>query len=271
MLAGAVCAAALVAAPAGAQPPAERVGQWEVEARAPDECAAHRTDAGGTWIFLSADRGGAHALVVNNSRWGPPIPGGIERLVALRGGRRIELEPGRRVDFGAELAARVAASDTIEVVRPDGALVERVDLAGLAAAAARLPACLASAAKHAWPVAVAAPPAAPVLDRGGRPPRAEAALPTLFTELDYPSAAIRAGEQGIVAFRVLVGTNGRVSACEITASSGSATLDSATCALLGERARFAPAEGSQGRPALGFVPGQIVWRLPDSEAEPPRP
>src|SRR5688500_19536965 len=38
---------------------------------------------------------------------------------------------------------------------------------------------------------------------------------TLFSELDYPSAAIRAAEQGTVAFRVLVGTNGRVAACEI--------------------------------------------------------
>lgn len=268
ILAAAACASGLAAAPVRAQPPAERVGPWEIEARAPDECAVHRTDAGGTWVFLSTDRGGARALVVNNPRWGPPVAGSIERLVALRGGQRLELEPGRRVDLSAELAARVAASDAIKVVRPDGSLVERVDLSGLAAAEARLPACLARAAKHVWPVVPPAPPMAPVPDRGGRPPRAEAALPTLFTELDYPSAAIRAGEQGTVAFRVLVGTNGRVSACEITASSGSATLDSATCALLAERARFTPAEDSQGRPALGFVPGQIVWRLPDSEPEP---
>ncbi|HYD37597.1 MAG TPA: energy transducer TonB, partial [Allosphingosinicella sp.] len=270
MLAGAIGGLGLAPAPVGARPPAERVGQWEVEARGPDECAVDRRDSGGTRVFLSADRGGARTLIVNNPRWPAPDAGSLDRLVSLRGGDRLELKPpGRKVELGAEPAARVAASDAIEVVRPDGSIVERVDLSGLAAAAARLPACLARAAEHVWQVVPAPPPVAPVLDRGGRPPRAEAGLHTLFSELDYPSAAIRAGEQGIVAFRVLVGTNGRVAGCEIIASSGSATLDSATCALLAERARFTPAEDSQGRPALGFVPGQIVWRLSDSEPQSP--
>lgn len=67
-----------------------------------------------------------------------------------------------------------------------------------------------------------------------------------------PAAALEGGEQGSVSCRLQVDAEGRVTKCEVTGSSGPATLDAATCPLLLERARFITAEA---------VPAS--WRLPD--------
>jgi TonB family protein len=276
MLTGAIAALGLAPAPVAAQPPAERIGQWEVKALGPGECAADRNGAGGTWVFFSSDRGGARTLIVNNSGWPAPVAGSLDRLVSLRGGERLELKPdGRKVELAGEMAARVAASEAIEVVRPDGSVVERVDLSGFAAAEARLPGCLARARDYTWPIAPPAPPALPPQDwmslgRPGleRPASAKFPLQALYSDEDYPSAAIRAGEQGSVAFRISVGTDGRVTGCAITASSGSESLDSATCRLLAARAVFWPARDRWGKPTTDSLAGRIVWQLPPDEPPP---
>ena len=54
----------------------------------------------------------------------------------------------------------------------------------------------------------------------------------------------------------------RVSGCTVTASSGSAALDSATCRLLRSRARFTPATDSTGAKTSDSVSGRIRWVLP---------
>jgi ATP-dependent Clp protease protease subunit len=268
LLTGAISALGLAPAPVAGQPPAERVGQWQVTALGPGECAADRRDADGTWVFLSSDRGGVRTLIVDNPGWPAPSADTPYKLVSLRGGERLELKPdGRKVELGAEMAARVAASDAIEVVRPDGSVAERVDLSGIAAAEARLPDCMARAADYGWSVA---PP--PPDWRGlERPARAQFVLQALFSDEDYPSAAIRADEQGTVAFQLLVGTNGRVTGCLITASSGSQSLDSTTCRLLAARAVFEPARDRRGKPTTDSVTGRLVWRLPPPEPPPPPP
>jgi TonB family protein len=106
-------------------------------------------------------------------------------------------------------------------------------------------------------LAAAAAPAAhaPVRARSG------AILATLFTVMDYPADAIRKGEQGPVGFRLEVGADGRPAGCAVTASSGSASLDSTTCRLLIERARFEPARDETGKPTTDSFNGRIVWRL----------
>ena len=92
--------------------------------------------------------------------------------------------------------------------------------------------------------------------------RSAQALATLFSDEDYPSDAIRNGEQGIVAFRLAVGPDGRPSGCTVTDSSGSESLDSTTCRLLMERPSFEPARDSKGKAVADAVAGRIVWRLP---------
>jgi TonB family protein len=93
--------------------------------------------------------------------------------------------------------------------------------------------------------------------------RSSASLATLFSDADYPESAVRNQEQGSVAFRLRVGADGRPAGCSVTGSSGSTILDTTTCALLMERARFEPARDGRGRATTDELNGRIVWRLPD--------
>jgi TonB family protein len=88
------------------------------------------------------------------------------------------------------------------------------------------------------------------------------ALHSYMTADDYPIEAIRNGEQGTVAFRLQVGADGAVSACSITQSSGSATLDATSCRIMTERARFTPARNAQGDPVAGTFDSRIRWSMP---------
>jgi TonB family protein len=100
------------------------------------------------------------------------------------------------------------------------------------------------------------------------PARPAQTLPSLFSDADYPAAAIRNHEQGAVGFRLEVGADGLPAGCSVVSSSGSESLDLTTCRLLVERARFTPARDAQGRAAADRFTGRIVWRL--SEDVPPR-
>lgn len=115
----------------------------------------------------------------------------------------------------------------------------------------------------------AAPAAASAQPQPAASARAKANLASLFSDEDYPAAAIRNREQGPVAFSLSVGADGRPTACSVTGSSGSAILDSTTCRLLMMRARFEPARDAGGRPTTDTVSGRIVWRLPDDAPDPP--
>jgi TonB family protein len=83
----------------------------------------------------------------------------------------------------------------------------------------------------------------------------------LFGPDSYPAAARRAGEQGRVVARLAVDADGAVTACAVTASSGSASLDARTCEQA-RLARFAPARDPRGRavPAAYTLP--VHWVLP---------
>lgn len=79
-----------------------------------------------------------------------------------------------------------------------------------------------------------------------------------FNPSDFPMAAYEARQQGIVGIRLTVARDPAATRCEITASSGSAILDRATCDILRRRA-FASEDNA-------LVIGQVAWVLPD---EPP--
>jgi protein TonB len=83
------------------------------------------------------------------------------------------------------------------------------------------------------------------------------------TNADYPDAAIRAGESGTTGFRLDIGTDGRVTNCTITSSSGSRSLDDTACRLLTRRARFTPAQDSAGNPTTDTYSARFRWVLPD--------
>jgi len=88
-------------------------------------------------------------------------------------------------------------------------------------------------------------------------------LAQYLSSADYPLHAIRHREEGTATFRIGIGPDGRVSACAITASSGHKSLDQATCRIMRERLRFAPARDSEGRPVADAIEGlKVTWRLP---------
>lgn len=95
------------------------------------------------------------------------------------------------------------------------------------------------------------------------PARAKANLASYVSDADYPSAAIRNEDEGTTRFRLGVGRDGRVTECTVTASSGSSALDSATCKLMKQRARFTPARDSNGNSTTDTVTSGIRWVLPD--------
>ena len=111
------------------------------------------------------------------------------------------------------------------------------------------------------PVAIEPPP--PPAPKKSQAARAKANLASYVSNDDYPAAALRRGDTGTTRFRLTVGPNGKVTDCAIVGSSGSSTLDSATCRLMRSRARFEPAKNSDGRPTSDSVTSAIRWVLPD--------
>jgi len=83
-----------------------------------------------------------------------------------------------------------------------------------------------------------------------------------FTDSDYPADARRASAQGRVSVQVDVDASGRVVGCRVTASSGNASLDDATCRLAQRRGRFTIQKDSKGnaQPYSYQLPG-IQWSL----------
>ena len=79
---------------------------------------------------------------------------------------------------------------------------------------------------------------------------------------DYPPSAIRAQEEGTVAYHLTVGADGHVTNCAVTQSSGHADLDDTSCRLLTRRARFNPGKDSSGASVGGVYDGRFRWQLP---------
>jgi protein TonB len=78
---------------------------------------------------------------------------------------------------------------------------------------------------------------------------------------DYPRAALERRIGGTVFLRFIVAPNGRVSACAVTRSSGSAELDAITCRLIMSRFRYRPARDAAGRAIADIIRGQHVWEV----------
>lgn len=82
---------------------------------------------------------------------------------------------------------------------------------------------------------------------------------------DYPREASRARAGGEVEVRFTIEASGRVSGCRVTRSSGDASLDRTTCALIEARFRFKPATDAAGDPIASQYGWRQTWWL-----EPPR-
>lgn len=85
---------------------------------------------------------------------------------------------------------------------------------------------------------------------------------------DYPTSALRRENEGTTSFRLTIGADGRPTDCTITVSSGWAVLDEATCRLITERARFAPATDKRGRAVVGSYSNRVRWLIPKDKRKP---
>jgi protein TonB len=108
-----------------------------------------------------------------------------------------------------------------------------------------------------------APPAPPPPPRISQAARAKGNPGQYFGRDNYPPAARRAGEEGPVSVRLTIGTDGRVSDCVVTGSSGSSDLDNTTCSFFKRRVRYSPAKDSEGNPAVDHVNQSVTWRIED--------
>ena len=107
-----------------------------------------------------------------------------------------------------------------------------------------------------------APPAPPAT-----PDRSHAATPrgdpnSWVTTDDYPPSALREEAQGTTRVSVSIGSDGRVTACSVTGSSGNAALDQAACRNMQRRARFNPALDHDGNPTTGSFSKGVRWVVP---------
>ncbi|MBB3859760.1 protein TonB [Novosphingobium hassiacum] len=113
------------------------------------------------------------------------------------------------------------------------------------------------------PVALPPAPAAPPPPRFSPKGAAPKGNPGSWaTTNDYPSRALREEREGTTGFRVSIGTDGKVTDCQITRSSGSPDLDEATCANVRRRARFTPATDGEGQPTTGSYSNSVRWVIP---------
>ncbi len=78
----------------------------------------------------------------------------------------------------------------------------------------------------------------------------------------YPPGALKRGEQGRVAFRLTIEPDGSLGTCDVTESSGFASLAKETCEIMLRYARLTPVRNEVGRAIRAVRPGAIVWKLP---------
>jgi TonB family protein len=84
-----------------------------------------------------------------------------------------------------------------------------------------------------------------------------------FGEDAYPADAIRQNQQGRAVARLSIDSSGTPTGCTIVTSSRSTSLDSTTCSILMEHARFRPARDRNGVATVGDYTVPVRWVLPE--------
>ncbi len=78
---------------------------------------------------------------------------------------------------------------------------------------------------------------------------------------DYPTAMLRAGEDGSVTLSVVVGLEGKVVRCIVTASNAHVGLQEGACQGLLRYARFEPARNADGEPMHDIWSTTVVYSI----------
>ncbi|MEG3143256.1 energy transducer TonB [Sphingomonas sp. RT2P30] len=78
----------------------------------------------------------------------------------------------------------------------------------------------------------------------------------------YPAEALRLRQQGRVVMHLTISTQGAVTACTITTSSGSPSLDADACEKALRRVHFTPAKDDAGKPVESTYDLPMRYVLP---------
>jgi TonB family protein len=260
--------------PAGAAPPKarwEQIGEWTLAPIGRGHCALFRK-AGDVTLNLSALAGGEGVLSLRD--FGGSTAGGKRyftvdgKALPIGSGELVQGPSSHSVPVGEKALDAVAAGKRLELRAASGAIVMEMDLAGAPAAVARLRTCLTEDHPEYQAVGPPAPPPPPPGSQKAR--KAIPVLPpySLISFADYPPAALRASEEGVVTFRLAIDRSGKVTGCTIAVSSGSPTLDSATCDLMRTRIRFRPARDAKGKPAPDTYTARVRWSIDAAQPKP---
>jgi TonB family protein len=123
-------------------------------------------------------------------------------------------------------------------------------------------------------VAVAAPHVALAQTPTASPPPADTSGSAIVERNNlvirkfYPASSLRRGEEGRVAFRMIINKQGRLDACQVTKSSGYAALDKATCDMMVAGATGQIYRNGDDRRVAYQRDGLIDWTLPEGVEKP---
>ena len=109
-----------------------------------------------------------------------------------------------------------------------------------------------------------APPPPPPAKTTAIAPTALEPIVRTHTKPPYPTISQRLGEQGTSEMLVGINTEGTVSDCKITKSSGSERLDTAACEYVKGHWRWKPPT-KDGQPTTAQTPISMVWNLKDAQ------
>ena len=84
-----------------------------------------------------------------------------------------------------------------------------------------------------------------------------------ITTDDYPDRDLRRGNEGTGSYRLTIGSNGRVTGCEMARTTGHSGLDRQTCRVIQRVARFTPATDTTGARVAGSYTGEVTWQIPE--------
>ncbi|HEX8193288.1 MAG TPA: energy transducer TonB [Allosphingosinicella sp.] len=97
-----------------------------------------------------------------------------------------------------------------------------------------------------------------------RPPRR---LRGRLSDSDYPPGLVEQAPSGVVWVRYVVETDGSVSNCTVTETSGHRAIDEITCDLIERRFRYDPARDGAGRPIRSNLVEKYEWEVEDLPEE----
>ena len=98
-------------------------------------------------------------------------------------------------------------------------------------------------------------------DRFTRKARSLKPLAEYFSSDDYPDQANFANQGGTSRMMMMIDETGALKDCMVEETSGFASLDAMTCAVLLKRAKFEPALDSAGKPIRSVLTSRVVWRI----------